>query len=303
MRCPTKTPAVVHRGRVGGAAKRQAADDLPKRRAARRGYASAARCAIPRRSAIRATSAVLLLTAAATTAPSTTGPATAPAVDPPIARWFDQLADPDPAVRDAAAERLSGLPADALPRLLAVARAARPVAPAQAAALYEIVRQAFLAGLPYDTAGTPKYILGQSWPFELRQGERVGVPVVNRWPGLPARRVLRDGDLILGLYADLDAPPDRPADVPTPGPAELIEAMQACPTQPRLALRVLRAGRPVRVTATMVVEPVQTADRVPTEVAAFLDERQRRADDYWQHTFAPVLCPPAAVPPEPLDGP
>ncbi len=221
---------------------------------------------------------------------------TAPVPAPPVGRWFAELADADPAVRDAARERLMGLSADDLPTLREAVRAAGPVAPAQAEALPEIVRQVFLAADPYDVDDGPRqWIMGQGWPRDVRHAERLGVPVVNRWPGFPARRWLRDGDLILGLYLDPDAPVGRPVDWPTHDVDDLIEGTRRCPSLPRLGLLVLREGRPIRVTASLVPEPAATVGRQPSAVAGFLNDRQRRADDYWREQFAPVVTPPAVA--------
>ena len=246
----------------------------------------------------RTHAALTLLLAGATTAP-TTAPTTGPA--PPIARWFDQLADPDPAARDAARERIMGLTPGDLPALLDAVRSARPVRPAQAAALHEVVCHVVLSADPYDTrddAG-PTYIMGQAWPLDVRYGpDRPGVPVVERWPGFPARRFLRDGDLILGLYADADAPFDRPPDVPTHTVRDLVYAQQSCPSLPRMAMSVLRDGRVIRVVATLVPEPARTVGRRPGVVAAFLSDRQRLADDYWQAHVAPLLDGPGADAPD-----
>ena len=230
---------------------------------------------------------------------ATTAPATAPA--PPVAAWFAQLGDPDPTVRDAAREQLMGLSVDALPVLREVVRAG-PVRPAQAAALYEVVRHVLLAGEEYDAddARPDRFIMGQSWPTAVREAaDRPGVPVVDRWPGFPARRAFRDGDLILGVYSDPRAPPAQPPDMPTRQVDDLVSAMRDCPTRPRLTFAVLRDGRPIRVTATMVAEPVQTFNRRAAATVAFLLDRQRRADDYWAAQFAPLVPPPTA---DPLDG-
>jgi hypothetical protein len=212
-------------------------------------------------------------------------------------------------VREAAREALMGLSADrGLPQLLAVVRAAGPLRPDQAAALPEIVRQLRLTDEPYDMAlggndDETRYILGQDWPGVPRGQDRLGVPVVHRWPGFPSRRLLRDGDLILGLYNDPAAPPDRPPDVPTHQVEDLVEGMRACPTRPLLAMLVLRDGRTIRVTGTMVVEPLATAGRRPGAVAGFLADRQRVADDYWQEQFAPLLDPaPPTTEPADIDG-
>ena len=240
--------------------------------------------------------ASVLLMAAATTAP-VPRPSAAPADDPAIARSFAQLADADPAVRDAARERLMGLSADALPALCSVAKGARPLRPDQAGVLHEIVTQVFLSADPYATAqGEPtRWIMGQNWPRWFSGGERVGAPVVNRWPGFPSRRVLRDGDLILGLYTDPNAAADRPPDVPTPAVSDLVEGMRNLPTLPRMTFAVLRDGRTLRLTVALVAEPLETVNRIPAATAAFLGDRQRRADDYWQDHFAPVVSPPDPI--------
>ncbi len=38
-----------------------------------------------------------------------------------------------------------------------------------------------------------------------------------------------------------------------------------------------------------------TAGRRPAAVAGFLNDRQRRADEYWRDQFAPVVGPPAGA--------
>ena len=68
---------------------------------------------------------------------------------------------------------------------------------------------------------------------------------------------------------------------------------------------MVRDGRPIRVTATLAVEPVVTAGRRPGAVAGFLADRQQKADAYWASTFAPVVDPDGgdASCVETLDGP
>ena len=121
--------------------------------------------------------------------------------------------------------------------------------------------------------------------------ERIGVPVVNRWPGFPSRRLLRDGDLIVGFYADPDAVAAGPPEWPTHTVDQLIDAMRSCPTAPRVAMSVLRNGRAIRVVGQMVPEPVETIGRGASS-AAFLLARQQRADAYWDAHFAPIVDPP-----------
>jgi hypothetical protein len=258
------------------------------------------RCAIARLLAIPA-AAVLLVTAGATT-----GPTTIPAADPSIVRWFDQLADADPSVRDDARQSLMGLTCDAdLDRLLAAVRAARPLRPAQAAALHDIVCHVFLvADDPYVAVGDPPnrapphYVMGLRWANGMDDSPRLGVPVVERWPGFPARQMLRDGDMILGVYVDRDAPLQRPPNVITHTPGVIIGAIRDAPTALRdVDLAVLRDGREIRVPMHMVPQPVEASSTM--EVAdAFLAARLQRAETYWQDHFAPVVDPAADGPPE-----
>ena len=149
-----------------------------------------------------------------------------------------------------------------------------------------------------DDSEPEAFILGQSWPRDLRAGgRRLGVPVVDRWPGFPARRWLRDGDLILGLSDDPDGPPDCPPELPTHDVPDLLEAMRQCRSRPRVTLSLVRDGRPLRVTMDMVSEPAQTRRRHAAAVAAFALDRQRRADAYWRSTFAPLVDGPEPDPP------
>ncbi len=269
---------------------------------------------LPRASALLLAAATAAPAAAPATAPSS-APSSAPSTrraDPAVAAAFGRLADPDPAVRDAAREWLMGLPADALPALLEACRSAAPVAPPQAAVLHEVVCQAFLAADPYPATGSADdpqpgrdrtYIMGLLWTTaQDLSAHRLGVPVVDRWPGFPAGRFLREGDLILGVYGgppDARTPPAGP-EAPTPTVDDLVAAVRACPTMPAVGLSVLRAGRVVRVQVPLAPQPTATVDRFPGPTAAFLADRQARADAYWQDTFAPVVSP-GGPDPDPLD--
>ena len=247
--------------------------------------------------------ALLLMTAGATPGPAT-APATGPTVDAEIARQFKQLADPDPAVRDAARQSLMGLPVDALPKLLAIVREARPVLPAQAGALHEIVCQAYLAAEPYDGVTAPEvgdpnhqpphYVMGIRWSQDLVFDDtlRLGVPVVERWPGFPARRLLRDGDMIRGIYIDRTASLQALPNMPTHRTADLRLAIGNSPAVHDIVLVVLRDGRDdVRVPMTLVPQPVEASANVAMADDTFVGERQKRAEAYWQDHFASALGP------------
>jgi len=256
--------------------------------------------------------AALLLAAGATTSP-TTSPTPDPAADPPIARWFDQLADADPAVRDDARQSLMGLTRDAdLNRLLAVVRAARPLRPAQAAVLHDIVCHVFLvADDPYVAVGDPgdpthqqpHYVMGIRWPADMLDGARLGVPVVERWPGFPARQLLRDGDMILGVYLKLDAPLGQLPNEPTHRPQDLHDVLGKVAGQRDVLLSVLRDGREMQVHMTLVPQPVDASGINAQAADAFVQARQAQAEAYWQDHFAPVVAPAADGPPEPAASP
>jgi hypothetical protein len=254
---------------------------------------------------------LLLVTAGATTAPSTlpaTQPTSAPTVlDPAIHRWFDQLADPDPAVRDAAAERLMGLPVDALPRLQAIVRAADPLLPVQAAALHEIVCQAYLAGLPYAVSdratptpdGSPPFVMGvRHIEMPGEDSARFGVPIVERWFGFPARRQLRDGDMILGVFINRHAPLEQLPNQATHRFEDLRSAITSHPGVRDIDLSILRDGRVIRLSMTLVPQAADATGAFGADVDAFLNNRQQQANDYWQAEFAPLVDPVAAPSPD-----
>ena len=67
-----------------------------------------------------------------------------------IKRWFDQLSDADPNLRDDATDQLMQLKRDDLPILRKVVQEALPLTPTQMEALPEIVSQVYLSGERYE---------------------------------------------------------------------------------------------------------------------------------------------------------
>src|SRR5438874_9217234 len=92
--------------------------------------------------------ATLLLWQSSSPSPAFAAPSTQRSAD--IRRWFEQLGDPDPVVRDSARQNLMGLPRSDLAELRRVIIENRPLAPAQATALREIVTHVYLASQRYD---------------------------------------------------------------------------------------------------------------------------------------------------------
>ena len=185
-----------------------------------------------------------LAVAAACLTSSAAGPVTRPAAPPGlrIGRWFDQLADPDPAVRDAAQQQLMGLDLAGLDQLRAVVRAAGPaVTPAQVEPLRDIVTQCYLAHTHYVGTGegddpnveVPRYVMGIRLPEDVAYSTRLGVPVIERWPGFPARQMLRDGDMILGVFVNPGLPLQQVPNVSTHAMVELQQAVQRSGGRPR----------------------------------------------------------------------
>ena len=260
-------------------------------------------------SAAGPTTAPTVAPTVAPTASSTTGPTTAPAaatLDPRIGRWYAALGDADPAVRDDAAEQLMGLGESGdLDALLAVVRAAaRPASPGAVVALHEVVCQDYLvlrdpyvavgeAGDPGPHAGR-SYVMGLNWPKDLPDSARVGVPVADRWVGFPARRLLRDGDLILGVYLNPDRPLLELPNLFTHKPEDLVGVMQRLPPGQRaVTLAILRDGHERTVRLPLAPRPIEGTGTAPMALDAFLAERRQRAEAYWQRAFAPAVDPSA----------
>ena len=110
-----------------------------------------------------------------------------------------------------------------------------------------------------------------------------GVAVVVRWPGFPAYRMLRDGDLILGLYLDRAAPLDQLPNCYTCSFRDLQLALAQQPLVRDVELSVLRDGRVIRVPITLARRPAAAT------IDGFLQDRLYLAADYWRATFGPVV--------------
>ena len=223
---------------------------------------------------------VLLLSLAAAAAdPSPT--------DVRVRTWFADLVDGEPDLRADARQSLMGLtPAD-LPRLLAAARDARPLAPDAVAAVREVVAHVYLTIDPDGPAGGGRHVIGILWPtVDPDADDPAGVAVDQRMAGFPARRWLRDGDRITAVNLHPDGPAERWPDVPVRSAFALRDALQADPAARVAILVVRRGGYDVRLPVPLVPQPAEVS-RQP--VSLYLADRDRRADDYWQSTFAPVV--------------
>jgi len=228
--------------------------------------------------------------------------AATPATQPTrVERMLRDLADPDPAVRDASYSALLNLTRDDLPALRDAITAARPLSPAQSALLREVVTQVYLAGEPY--AVDPDQLrgfLGLMQPptdYVVVRADRaapgaavdgagggsteylLGVPVGERLPGFCAYRALRSGDVILAL---LEA---RRIPLREWGELQLAVA-QAGPGQ-TVAFEVLRNGRLLKVPIRLDPRPRSVGGGF--DVLEDIRRREERADEYWETNFAPLI--------------
>lgn len=223
-------------------------------------------------------------------------PATQPVIEAKLQVWFNDLAASDAAARDAALDELLALTRAELPGLRRVVEKARPVAPSQAHALRDVVNHVFLSGQTYNAEPRVGF-LGLGMPMldsvEVpRVGEHpeprnapglnranTGVPVENRIPGFCAFRVLRDGDVILGI---LKPTPRRLRDW-----NELTHAIRTFRAGETITLQVLRQGTilsvPVMLDATVLVPHPDVWHNV------LLPNREAAAEAYWNAHFATLL--------------
>jgi hypothetical protein len=204
------------------------------------------------------------------------GAITAPATQPDIKRWFDDLADRDPDVREGARVELLGIPRKTLPELLAIVEKSRPLRPSQISELHDIVTHVYLAGEPYDALGAG--FLGLSWPNRLTEvwKDPAGLVIAERLKGFVAYRFLRDGDVLVGI----EEFPNRKFN----SSMELSDALREIGGGNRATLLVLRGGRVVHVPLELDFRP-----NWPAEVEQTRALRENKAEEYWDQTFGKVV--------------
>jgi hypothetical protein len=220
-------------------------------------------------------------------------PATRPAADEATVRaWFADLANRDASVREEARTNLMGLPRHELPLIQRLVEEGRPLVPSQVAVLREIVAQVYLAGEPYETNGRDGF-LGimmsranlTDLPGEGMPTLATGVVVESRKPGFGGCRMLRDGDVLLGLT-------DRP-EVVFRRTEDLQNAVRLMRAGQTLKLDVLRHGQVRHVAIVLDPRPAVVEAHVAEEGIFKLDEwvnqRMDRFNEYWRRAFAPLL--------------
>lgn len=206
-------------------------------------------------------------------------PATQPSNDA-LRTWYLQLADRDPEVREQARINLMGVRRKDLPALEKVVAENRPVQAAQAAVLYDIVMHVHMAGEPYQAAETWGGFLG------LRQLETwtnpPGVAITTRIPGFCAYRMLREGDVIVGI--------DEFPGVEFNNVDQLTGMLRGVPPGTTLTFLVLRGGDVRKLPIKLDARPVVAVPGNPPENMALLESaRQNKAEEYWTRAFAPLV--------------
>ena len=208
----------------------------------------------------------------------TTKPA-APIDEQTVRGWFSELANREAEVRERARTELMGMPRQQLPLLQRLVQEERPLAPSQIAVLREIVAQIYLAGEPYETNGRDAF-LGITMS-QVRSGGSTGVVVDGRKVGFCGCRMLRDGDVILGLA-------DQP-DVVFHSPADLQDAISHMRAGDTVKLQVLRHGQVKQVRITLDARPSEVIGRGVPELDEWVHRRLENFAQYWQRTFAPLV--------------
>jgi hypothetical protein len=199
---------------------------------------------------------------------------------------FADLDDADAAVREAARLKLMGMPRQDLPAFQKLVQESQPLAPAQAAVLRQIVTHVYLAGEKYDTTNAEGFLGVKMQETSVRLpapdgadqfAPAVGVVIVERMPGFAGARMLLDGDVVLGVV-------ERP-DVRTLGMYEFQMVVKSVTPGTTIHFQVMRQGQVIRVPVAPDPRPFD-ADGLMQDL---IYRRQRKADEYWEKSFAQVL--------------
>jgi hypothetical protein len=233
------------------------------------------------------------------TPPAPPKPDLAPFIAPPVDRpemaairqWFTDLDDPDASVREQARVGLMGMKRRDLPAFQKLVGDSRPLAPAQAAVLRQLVMHVYLAGEPYETTGAQGFLGVRMQDTSVRvpavdRGDpatpgvtpAVGVVIVERMPGFVGARMLLDGDVILGVT--------ERQDIRMLGVFEFQTVVQSILPGDTVHFQILRQGQVIRVPITLDPRP---AESEPVILQHLIQERQNKAEAYWDRTFAGLV--------------
>jgi hypothetical protein len=209
-----------------------------------------------------------------------------------LATWFSDLANKDASVREQARVGLMGISRPDLETLRKLVEANRPLAPSQAMALREIVMQVYESTEPYEAVADKPGFLGVPLPpitsaiglDGTDDDSQAGVLVTDRIPGFCAYRFLQNGDVIVGI-TEAPKKPIRKSD-------DLTEIITLCKGGDTIHLEILRGGQRMTVAIKLNARPAWAVrgniNQIPLQQDE-LRERQRKADEYWDQNFAPLL--------------
>ena len=210
-----------------------------------------------------------------------------------IAKWFTQLADDDPATRDAARINLMGLKRDQLDDLRQVVEENKAIAPAQSTVLHDIVCHVFLTGEDYEKLpngfmgvillpvlqppAAPRDEAADEARVEFRG--RTGVRIAQRVPGFCGFRYLQEDDLVIAVMATDVV---RITEV-----QELMALVRGTAPGETISLQLIRQGKSMRVAFKLDAKPAETIAQ--NQVEEFRNPRLSKAEEYWQKVFAPLV--------------
>ena len=207
--------------------------------------------------------------------------------DEQLTRWLANLESASPDTRESAAMSLLHLSPDTLPRLRIVTERAKPLSPAQAQVLYDVVTHVFLSGEPYEK--TDMGFLGMMFAPVYRFGmdprvEGQGVVVQSRIPGLGAYSGFLDGDIVLSM--------DELPGVWLTDSQSFAEEVRKFPPGTTLHFQILRQGRQLHTEATLSARPAALRPDSPmNSVVDFQEGRAQTAQEYWDKNFGPITQP------------
>ncbi len=207
-------------------------------------------------------------------------PTSQPAGRAEVRAWVMGLADASPSVRERSMERLLAMRPDDLPLLRSAVEQFKPAPRSLGRLVRPIVTHVYLRGQAYPSKQLG--FLGIRMPATAMNAPRgeLAVVVESRMPGFCGYGALRDGDAIMDIE-------ERP--LPPPLDREnFINAVQDLGRGQLVHLKVLRQGKTLRVAVRLDGRPL-VDDVDMAAVDELLQERQKRADDYWNSQFQPLM--------------
>ncbi len=195
------------------------------------------------------------------------------------------LSNMDDATREQARIELMGIARDDLPLLRRIVTEMRPLQPNQNAVLRDVVEHVYLAGEAYESDGFGFLGVIQS-PDDPAADEEGYSPVivVGRVPGFAAYRMLQDGDVITAIN---DHFPRK-----MHNNAELRASIGLRHAGDIVHLSVLRQGKNIDVPIKLSGRPIElNLVQAATRLEQLKNERQDKADKYWEDHFEALLDP------------